>query len=265
MVTLEPDLVRLWMTANALPRALRRVTLVSTSRGSDGEVHTTPNLVACLGGMVRIERSGLRPIDLAAGEAALITPGVHHVHAPLKRGCAGYSQGFMLGRSDIELSLAGRAWIVAVPEMPSRGLLDRACQRDCDDRLRLTLVRKVLEALATSGAQPIAPMSPPVERMWSYLRKRRLSPIRASDVLRASGLGPTRAHVLFSAYFSETPHQLLTRYRLEYARHLLAQGVGVAAVAKAAGFRTRRHFTAAFTAVHDASPRRWLASRSSTA
>jgi len=263
MALIAPELVRLWIAANAMTRDVKRVTLVTTSRGNEGEVHTTPNLVVCLAGVVRIERSGLRPLDLAAGEAALITPGVYHTHAPLKAGCAGYSQGFMLGRSDIELALADRLWIVAVPELPSRILLDRACQHNGDERTRLTTVRKVLEALAASGAQPMEPMSDSVERMWSFLRKRRLSPINAADVLRASGLGPTRAHLLFTAYFNETPHQLLTKYRLEYARHLLALGEGVAAVATASGFRTRRHFTAAFRAAHGASPRNWLATQDS--
>lgn len=259
MATLDPDLVRLWVAANSLPHTLRRVALLSDSRKGDGEVHTTPNLVACLAGVVRIERPGLRPIDLSTGEVALIAPGAYHSHAPLKAGCAGYSQGFMLGLSDIELTIGRRTWIVAIPELPSRSLLEQACQRSCDERSRSTLVRKVFEVLAGSGAQPIAPMPPAVELMWEFLRKWRLSPIKATDVLRASRLGATRAHLLFSAYFGETPHQLLTRHRLEYARHLLMSDVSVASVANLSGFRTRRHFTAAFTAAHGVSPRHWLA------
>jgi AraC-like DNA-binding protein len=93
--------------------------------------------------------------------------------------------------------------------------------------------------------------------MWLYLRRERLAPIRAADVLRASGLKPTRAHVLFSGYFSETPHRMLTRHRLEYACHLLAGGDGVGAVAAQCGFRSRRQFTAAFRAAFAVSPRGW--------
>ena len=96
-------------------------------------------------------------------------------------------------------------------------------------------------------------MPPAVERMWLYLRRERLSPISAADVLRASGLRPTRAHLVFRAYFSETPHRMLTRHRLEYARHLLLMGGKVAAVATACGFRTRAHLTAAFRQEHGAS------------
>lgn len=259
MALLDPDLARLWVAAGALPRELRRVVLVAGGRGDEGDTHTVPTLVAALAGVVRIERPGGRPLDLAAGEAALIAPGTRHRHAPLRAGCAGYSQGFMLGRSDIELAVPGRTWLLAIPELPARTLLERACLPASGERERLGLVRDALAVLAVGSAQPVAPMPAAVERMWLFLRRERLSPITAADVLRASGLGPTRAHLLFRAYFAETPHQLLTRHRLEYARHLLARGEGVAAVAAACGFRTRRHFTAAFRAMHRASPRQWQA------
>lgn len=253
---LDTDLAHLWVAACSLGRDLRTVILVE--KGSqDGEHHTLPTIVACLAGVVRIERPGLKPVDLAAGEAALLAPGVRHVHAPLRAGSAQYAQGFMLGRSDIELSMPGRSWLLAIPENPARTLCERACH--CSERERASLIRNALAALTDSRACTIAPMLPAVERMWLYLRRERLLPITAADVLRASGLRPTRAHLVFTAYFSETPHRMLIRHRLEYARHLLLTGAAVGTVATACGFRTRAHLTAAFRHEHGLSPRAWLA------
>lgn len=258
-IVLDTDLAHLWVAACSLGRDLRRAVLVDRGSASEGQHHTMPTIVACLAGVVRIERPGLRPVDLAAGEAAVIAPGIRHVHAPLRAGSAQYAQGFMLGRSDIELATGGRSWLLAIPENPARTLAERACR--CPERERAGLLRDALSALTGAPACTIAPMPPAVERMWLYLRRERLSPISASDVLRASGLRPTRAHLVFRAYFSETPHRMLIRHRLEYARHLLLAGGAIGEVAAACGFRTRAHLTAAFRQEHGASPRAWRAAQ----
>jgi AraC-like DNA-binding protein len=259
---LNGRIVQLWFTAANLATRLTSVGLIGGGaahpRREPGESHTVPTLVACLQGVVRVE-SGGRPFDLQAGEAVLIAPGAWHRHAPLKGGSASLGQGFMLGRSDMELSVPGQAWWLAIPEQPSRDLLTRACAAGA--RERLALVRGALAGLGEESARPVTPMPEAVQRMWLYLRRERLAPIRAADVLRASGLGPTRAHVLFSGYFAETPHRMLTRHRLEYACHLLATGGEVGAVAARCGFRSRRQFTAAFRTAFAVSPRAWAATR----
>jgi AraC-like DNA-binding protein len=255
---LNGRIVQLWLAAARLSTTLSSVALISGPAvhplGEAGETHTVPTLIACLAGVVRVECGG-KPVDLNAGAAALVAPGAWHRHAPLKAGSASVGQGFMLGRSDLELSLPGQSWWLAIPEQPSRGLLIRACAAGA--RERLALVRESLAGLGDESARPVMPMPAAVQRMWLYLRRERLAPIRAADVLRASGLGATRAHVLFSGYFSETPHRMLTRHRLEYACHLLAGGAGVGEVAACCGFRSRRQFTAAFRSAFAVSPRQW--------
>lgn len=257
---LNGRIVQLWLAATRLSSTLTAVALIgggaSPARRDSGETHTVPTLIACLVGVVRVECLGA-PVDLHAGEAALIAPGAWHRHAPLKAGSASLGQGFMLGRSDMELSVPGQAFWLAIPEQPSRTLLTRACAAGA--RERLALVREALAGLGDESARPVTPMPAAVQRMWLYLRRERLAPIRAADVLRASGLGPTRAHVLFTGYFAETPHRMLTRHRLEYACHLLAGGAGVGEVAGQCGFRSRRQFTAAFRAAFAQSPRQWAA------
>jgi AraC-like DNA-binding protein len=258
LISIDPRVVDLWFTAMQLPTSLRSVALVdgtnAPARRDTYETHTVPTLIACLHGVVRVECVG-RNLDLNAGEAALIAPGAWHRHATLKAGSACLGQGFMLGRSDMELSVPGKAWWLAIPEHPSRELLTKACSSDA--RSRVALVREALGGLRDGSARPVRPMPTPVQRMWLYLRRERLSPIGATDVLRASGLGATRAHLLFRAYFDETPHRLLTRHRLEFACHLLAAGEAVHVVAGRCGFRSRRQFTAAFNSAFGVSPREW--------
>lgn len=259
LISIDPRVVDLWFTAMQLPTSLRSVALVNgtnaATRRDTFETHTVPTLIACLRGVVRVECVG-KNLDLNAGEAALIAPGTWHRHAALKAGSACLGQGFMLGRSDMELSVPGKAWWLAIPEHPSRELLTKACASDA--RSRLTLVREALGGLRDGSARPVRPMPAAVQRMWLYLRRERLSPITAADVLRASGLGATRAHLLFRAYFDATPHRLLTRHRLEFACHLLGEGDAVGSVASRCGFRNRRQFTAAFRAAFAASPRTWV-------
>lgn len=259
---LNARIVHLWLAAARLSTTLTSVGLIGGAaihpRREAGEIHTVPTLIACLTGVVRVECLG-KPVDLHAGEATLVAPGAWHRHAPLKAGSASLGQGFMLGRSDMELSVPSQAWLLAIPEQPSRGLLTRACAAGA--RERLALVRESLAGLGDESARPVTPMPAAVQKMWLYLRRERLAPIRAADVLRASGLKPTRAHLLFSGYFSETPHKMLTRHRLEYACHLLAAGRDVGKVAAQCGFRNRRQFTAAFRAAFATSPRAWVATR----
>jgi AraC-like DNA-binding protein len=162
--------------------------------------------------------------------------------------------GFMLNFADIEIATGENSWVLTIPEQPTRRLVEAACQVGAGERLRL--VREALAELTVETARPLAPMSEPTRRMWMYLRRERLSPISTRDVLRASGLGPTRAQALFKAWFGVTPLRLLQQHRLEYARHLMAQGTPVAKAAAASGFRNRRHLTATCRTVYGIPPSR---------
>lgn len=250
---LDPALARLWFAASRLDRTLASVAVApATGRGPD-EQHTVPTLVVGLEGVVRVGLARA-PVDLHPGEALLLPPGARHEHIPLRAGSAALGMGFMLGRADVEVATAAGTWILTIAEQPARRLVEEACRAPAPDRLRL--VREALGALAVEPARPLAPMPDPVRRMWLYLRRERLSPIGAGDVLRASGLGPTRANALFRSWFGETPLRMLRRHRLDYARHLIADGTPVAAAAAACGFRSRRHLTAACRTVHGRPPSR---------
>ena len=253
---LDPHLARHWYNASRLSQSLRAVA-VAPAGGHAGreldERHTVPTLMVCLQGVVRVELSrGAH--DLNADEALLLPPGVPHRHAALRPGSAAVGMGFMLDLADIEIFWSTSEWVLTIPEQPARGLVEAACSAGPSERLRL--VRGAWAGLAEEHARPLAPMPEPTRRMWMFLRRERLSPISTRDVLRASGLAPTRAKELFTAWFGMTPLRLLRRHRLEYARHLLAGGASVAEAASASGFRSRRHFTATCQTVHGAPPTR---------
>lgn len=252
---LDLRLAQQWFNACRLGQSLRSVALAPAGgREPDGaERHTVPTIEICLQGVLRIELARGHH-DLAAHEALLLPPGVGHVHVPPRPGSAAFGMGFMLDLADIELRIAASSWLLTIPEQPARRLVEAALRADAATRLRL--VREALAGLDGESARPLAPMPEPTRRMWMYLRRERLSPIGTRDVLRASGLQPTRAKQLFRAWFGMTPLRLLRRHRLEYARHLIAQGASVTTAAAASGFRSRRHFTAACRTVHGVPPSR---------
>ena len=245
-------LARQWFNAARLGQSLRSVALAGDGRG-EGEQHTVPTLVVCLQGVVRV-RLARGAVDLQADEALLLPPGVPHRHEPLRAGSASLGVGFMLDVTDIEISMGAESWSLTLAEQPARRCAERACHSGAQERLRLG--RELFAELAVERVRPLAPMPEPTRRMWMYLRRERLSPIRVRDVLRASGLAPTRAKLLFNAWFGMTPLRLLRKHRLEYARHLIAGGTPVAAAASASGFRSRRHLTATCRTVHGVPPSR---------
>lgn len=249
----------LWAQASGLGASLRTVTVLAEAPPTDGgEVHIVPTLVAALAGVVRVQTSRAK-VDLHPGEAVLIPPGCSHEHAPLKPGAASLAQGFLLGRSDVELSTASDQTWFTMADQPARRCLEAALSER--GRAQVALVREALSGLAGRGLAPVRPMPAAVRRMWMYLRRRRLDPIEAGDCIRASGLGQTQAHAIFKAYFGETPLQMLQRHRLDYACHLLRQGRSVTEAAARAGFSSRRHLTAVFTAKMGVSPRGWVQKR----
>lgn len=252
---LDPSLARQWFNAGRLERSLRSVVLAPPGRRtiSGGEQHTVATLMVCLQGVVRTHLSSGH-VDLGADEALLLPPGVPHVHDRLRSGSASLGMGFMLTYADIEIAVARSNWILTIAEHPARRLIEQACTAGAVERVRL--VREALSGLAADSARPLAPMPEPTRRMWMFLRRERLSPIGTRDVLRASGLGPTRAKALFKAWFGMTPLRLLRQHRLEFARHLIAQGGSVTSAAAASGFRSRRHLTASCRIVHGAPPSR---------
>jgi len=75
------------------------------------------------------------------------------------------------------------------------------------------------------------------------------------DAARAACLSPFHFHRAFKQAFRETPHQALTRYRLERAASMLSRGERVTDVCLASGFESLGTFSSLFRRFHGTSPR----------
>ena len=83
-------------------------------------------------------------------------------------------------------------------------------------------------------------------------------PIRLRDVAKAANLSPFHFHRSFARAFRETPHQYLTRHRLEMAARLLrSTELSVTAVGLEAGFDSVAAFSNIFRRYHGKSPSRY--------
>jgi AraC family transcriptional regulator len=87
-------------------------------------------------------------------------------------------------------------------------------------------------------------------------------PIRLKDMARSANLSPFHFHRSFTRVFQETPHQYLTRHRLEMAARLLrSTEMSVTEVGLEAGFESVPAFSAAFRRYHGQPPLRYRRSK----
>jgi len=83
-------------------------------------------------------------------------------------------------------------------------------------------------------------------------------PIRLKDVAKAANLSPFHFHRSFARAFRETPHQYLTRQRLELAARLLrSTEMSVTEVGLEAGFESVAAFSDSFRRYYGKSPMRY--------
>jgi len=83
-------------------------------------------------------------------------------------------------------------------------------------------------------------------------------PVRLKDVARAAHLSPYHFHRSFARVFRETPHQYLTRHRLEKAARLLrSTEMSVTEVGLEAGFESAAAFSDVFRRYHGVAPLRY--------
>ena len=81
--------------------------------------------------------------------------------------------------------------------------------------------------------------------------------VRLPDAARAACLSPFHFHRAFTQVFGLTPHQMLTRHRLERAAALLAAGLSVTDVCLAVGFESLASFSSLFRRHYGVSPRNY--------
>jgi len=128
-------------------------------------------------------------------------------------------------------------------------------------RLAAQMVREQRGAVQAAGRLPAVRGSTRLELYRRVLRGRDFllsqTGERAGlrDAARAACLSPFHFHRSFTRAFGETPHEAMTRYRLERAAALLAAGERVTDVCLAVGFESLGSFSSLFRRHYGVSPR----------
>jgi len=100
-----------------------------------------------------------------------------------------------------------------------------------------------------------------VLRGRDYLLSQAAGRVTLAESARAACLSRFHFHRVFSQAFGMTPHQMLTRHRLERAAALLATGLPVTEVCLAAGFESLGSFSSLFRRHYGVSPRGYRGTR----
>jgi len=92
-------------------------------------------------------------------------------------------------------------------------------------------------------------------RSRDYLAARIDQPLRLSDAAREACLSPFHYHRLFARTFGETPHEFLTRVRIDNAKRMLAlDQLPVTEVCFAVGYESLGSFSSLFRTMVGYSP-----------
>jgi AraC-like DNA-binding protein len=80
-------------------------------------------------------------------------------------------------------------------------------------------------------------------------------PLRLADAAREAGISQFHYHRIFARVFGETPHEFLTRLRMDRAKHLLARDrLPITDVCFAVGYESLGSFSTRFRTVVGRSP-----------
>lgn len=258
---MDRDLRMWWRWFDDLPRSLGRVHAwrlpqARAPRGA-GHLHPNPTSMICLAGVVRVRCCGDQVVDLLAGDALLIGPGVWHHPEPHRAGAVAFGQGFMMDCSDIGFGSKDRSWSGRLPMQPSHRMMEAVLAASAESQRR-ELLRELLRQVA---AEPIdasdlhqAGLHPMVRLLWSRFHVG----LTVAELLRASGLSRSRAYAVFTAGYGASPKVALETMRLWLAQGHLDAGVPVAETARRCGFANADTFTRAWRRAHGRPPRNHL-------
>ena len=255
---MDPDLRHWWRLLEEFPDRIRRVYRWPTPHrrpASTGTFHAVPTLAACLEGVVRMQLADGPALDLNAGDVLLIAGGVWHEHAPLRTGSIWFGQGFMAAWSDVALGTAQRAWIGKLPTNPSRHLLETALAAT-DEATARRMVAGLVGQVLTESVTAIDWERPELVIMLDTLWRRCHQGVTVDELIDASGLQRAQAYAVFTRGFGVTPKNAIATTRLWLAGSYLAAGLGIAEVARLAGYPSADTFARCWKREYGTSPRK---------
>jgi AraC-like DNA-binding protein len=138
--------------------------------------------------------------------------------------------------------------------------------REPSELLLDDVVLRVSDALNRHAGGPAAAVATParvaVMRTVDFLESHYNDSIGSEDLEAVTGLSRFELARQFRRLMGTSPHRYMVLRRLDQAKHLLSNGVGLADAAAAAGFADQSHFTRHFRKTFGLTPGRWLALRS---
>lgn len=240
-----------WSTLLATGRAIGRVhrwDAISHGPPNGGaanfEQHATATMVLCLVGVSRLEDECTR-LDLARGDAVVISPGAWHRHAPLRPGSVTYRQGVIAGRSDFFLESSNLLMIASWPEEPARRYL-REIDLEADEERRRSMLAALIMHLSNETARPLPTHGSIAMAMEVALRRNLHRGDVVQRIVEASGRSRAQAYRLFQAHWGVGISSAVRHARLELAHELLLRGLPVIEVAARVGIHERSVFTRAY-------------------
>ena len=254
MSLFDPTVATLMGRLALAPELVRKVACwrsVDSTQVGD-HLHCIPTVYLCLAGTARVVGGPQGRIDLAAGDALVIAPGVRHAHAPVRRGSVTIDVGFLAQWCDFDLGdHATHVW-GRVPQQPYAEVCRRMVVAPADERVQLTrrLFTELKDERIEAMGFPHPGVRPMAYRLWANPPG-----LTAAHILAVSGLQPRRAHAVFLDFFGTSPKQAILAQRLALAASFLADGASIAAAAERAGFLRRADLTRAWTLAHGTPPR----------
>ena len=130
---------------------------------------------------------------------------------------------------------------------------------EIEEALYSLLPRLFLGGAAADRPAKVAPAA--LERVRDFLHAHFDQNVRLSELAGIAGLSKGVLISGFKAHFGVPPQRYLIQVRLDEARALLRQGVGIAEAAYAVGFADQAHLTRHFRAVLGVTPARYVVAR----
>lgn len=204
------------------------------------DMHPVPTFVLCLQGTARCLRAASghqHAVDLQVGDILLIDAGVCHQHVDLRADHTVLQLGFLPQCCDYWFLIGQQQFNVRLPMQPYRLYMDEASRQP--DQTRHELEHLLRTLLDEERHEPFK-LSPALHKMKRYLEQNAHQPIRAEDIVAASGLRHSQAYEIFVAYYQAPPFQVLQQRRCDIAVAQLQSGVDAATCAEASGFANQR-------------------------
>lgn len=117
------------------------------------------------------------------------------------------------------------------------------------------LVRHADRQFKTAGSEARSA----VLRCCNFLTENCAEQVSSEELEAVSGLDRYSLARQFRRVLGTSPHRYLVMRRLERARALMGEGMGLAEVAAFAGFADQSHLTRHFKKTYGMTPRRWVA------